>query len=187
VSSVVILSAIGVLERGMPWSEIVGKVALQALPASIGALLAQTQLGERDPGQATRGGSEGYASELFVMAAGALFLAFNLAPTDEMVLIGLQISEWQAVLLVLMALAVMHAFVFMVAFRGTHDKPRDVSVWSLFLRFTVVGYALALALSAWMLWSFGRFDGVALLSAVKVTAVLAFPAAVGAASARLIL
>jgi putative integral membrane protein (TIGR02587 family) len=187
VASVFILAAIGVLEAGMPWREIVGKVTLQAIPASIGALLSQTQLGERDAPKATRGGVQGYASELFVMAVGALFLAFNLAPTDEMLVIGLQVSAWQAALLMALSLAAMHAFVYGVAFRGTHQEPRHLSGWSIFLRFTVTGYALALLLSACILWSFGRFDGLSLLHVVKSVAVLAFPAAIGAAAARLIL
>jgi len=38
-----------------------------------------------------------------------------------------------------------------------------------------------------MLWSFGRFDGLAVLHVVKSVVVLAFPAAIGAAAARLIL
>ncbi|WP_299763101.1 TIGR02587 family membrane protein [Ramlibacter sp.] len=187
VASLVILSACGLLARDMAWREIVGKVSLQALPASIGALLAQTQLGERDEAKSPRGGAEAYASELFIMAVGALFLAFNLAPTDEMMVIALQCTEWQAIVLMLLALAAMHAFVYALAFRGSHDKPRDASAWSIFLRFTVTGYALVLLLCAWMLWSFGRFDGLSLLHAIKAVAVLAFPAAIGAAAARLIL
>ncbi|QJW84982.1 TIGR02587 family membrane protein [Ramlibacter terrae] len=187
VSSLVILLALGLLEPGMAWREIVGKVTLQAIPASIGALLAQTQLGQRDAPKSTRGGAEGYVSELFIMGIGALFLAFNLAPTDEMLVIGLQVTEWQAVVVMVMSLAAMHAFVYSVAFRGTHEKPSHASGWSIFLRFTVTGYALALLLSAWILWSFGRFDGLSLLHVVKSVAVLAFPAAIGAAAARLIL
>jgi uncharacterized membrane protein len=56
-----------------------------------------------------------------------------------------------------------------------------------FLRFTVVGYAVALLVSAYVLWTFGRFEGEALDSVVMQAMVLAFPAALGAAAARLIL
>jgi putative integral membrane protein (TIGR02587 family) len=177
----------GLLQRDMPLRELVGTVSLQAIPASIGALLAQTQLGQREGAKTARGGASGYASDLFIMAVGALFLAFNLAPTDEMVVIALQGTEWQAILLIVLSLAAMHGFVFSVAFRGSAEKPGHVPAWSMFLRFTVTGYALALLLSAWMLWSFGRLDGLALLPAIKSIVVLAFPAAIGAASARLIL
>ena len=186
-SSLLILSAIGALAPGMAWPEIIGKVSLQAVPASMGALLAQTQLGEREEPRAARGGAEAYASELFVMAAGAVFLAFNLAPTDEMMVIALQVTQWHAIALMVMAMAAMHAFVYALAFRGTHPIPGGASGLSIFLRFTVTGYALVLLLCAWMLWSFGRFDGLAVLHVVKSVVVLAFPAAIGAAAARLIL
>jgi len=84
-------------------------------------------------------------------------------------------------------MAAMHAFVYALAFRGTHPIPGGASGLSIFLRFTVTGYALVLLLCAWMLWSFGRFDGLAVLHVVKSVVVLAFPAAIGAAAARLIL
>jgi uncharacterized membrane protein len=45
---------------------------------------------------------------------------------------------------------------------------------------------LAVALSAYMLWTFGRLEGLSLLAAMKVCVVLGFPAAIGAAAARLI-
>lgn len=180
------LALFGVLQREQPLSELVGKLALQAVPASIGALLAQTLLGEREPDQVERGGAGEYASEIFIMAVGALFLAFNLAPTDEMLLIAARISAWQALLLMLGSVALMHAFVYSVSFRGQHDAG-EAPAPSLFLRFSVVGYAVALLLSAYLLWSFGRLDGLSPLAALKAVTVLGFPAAVGAAAARLML
>jgi len=187
VASAVVLALLGVLERQTTLREAVGAVSLQAVPASVGALLAQTQLGQRETEQATRGGNTRYASELFVMAVGALFLAFNLAPTEEMLLIALRVEPWQAMLLLGFSLAAMHAFVYGVSFAGRSHEARPGSVLSLLLRFTVTGYVLALALSAFMLWSFGRLDGLAPLDGLMVVVVLGFPAAIGAAAARLIL
>ena len=55
-----------------------------------------------------------------------------------------------------------------------------------FLHFTVPGYAIALGTSLFMLWAFGRTDGQALPGTVAATVVLGFPAAIGAAAARLL-
>jgi putative integral membrane protein (TIGR02587 family) len=186
ICSIAVLLLLGVLERELSWRDAIGKVSLQAVPGSMGALLAQTTLGERRAEQTTRGGAGAYASEIFVMAVGAVFLAFNLAPTDEIVQVAVRISSAKAILLMLASLALMHAFVYSLAFRGQHDAG-GASASSLFLRFTVVGYAVALLLSAYMLWSFGRLDGLSLLAALKSTMVLGLPAALGAASARLML
>jgi uncharacterized membrane protein len=64
--------------------------------------------------------------------------------------------------------------------------PEGTPGWSVFLRYTVVGYAICLAISAYILWTFGRYAGLS-YEMVTVTIVLAFPAAIGAAVARLIL
>ena len=52
--------------------------------------------------------------------------------------------------------------------------------------FTVPGYAIALGISVYCLWTFGRLDGVALHEQATMAVVLAFPAALGAATARLV-
>jgi putative integral membrane protein (TIGR02587 family) len=186
-ASFVVLALLGVLQRDMPLREIVANLCLQAVPASIGALLAQSLLGQREAEQESRGGVNAYASELFIMAVGALFLAFNLAPTEEMVLIAIDISPWNAVLLMVLSLAIMHAFVYSVNFRGRRHDPRQASSVNLFVRFTAMGYLLALLLSAWLLWSFGRLDGLSALNMLKAAMVLGLPASIGAAAARLIL
>ena len=171
----------------MSAQELVGIVSLQAVPASVGALLAQTQLGQEQTEQPARGGSTQYASELFIMSVGALFLAFNLAPTEEMLLIALRMSELQVIALMLLSLAAMHGFVYSVSFRGRAPRQPHESRLALVLRFTVTGYALALLLATYMLWSFGRLEGLSALNALKAVAVLGFPSAIGAAAARLIL
>ena len=88
--------------------EIAGKVALQLVPAGMGAVLARSQLGLRDEEDGEEVRRESYGGELFLMAAGALFLAFNVAPTEEIVLIAhQQASPWYglALLLVLDSIA----------------------------------------------------------------------------------
>lgn len=186
-ASALVLALLGELQPGMSMRELVGKVSLQAVPASIGALLSQSQLGERDASQSPRGGLATYWSELFIMLVGALFLAFNLAPTEEMVQIAVKQSPLATCGLILASLLAMHVFVYGAAFRGRPDDLRSASSVSVLLRFTIVGYALAFVVSAYMLWTFGRMEGLALAPALQAGAVLGFPAAIGAAAARLIL
>jgi putative integral membrane protein (TIGR02587 family) len=182
-SSGVLLVLFGAIGGHSTAEEIVGTVALQAVPASVGALLARSQLGggereKKDPP---------YVGELFLMAVGALFLSLNVAPTEEMVLIAYRMTPGMGLLLALLSIAVIHTFVYVVEFRGQHAAPEGHGFLSLFFRFSVAGYALALLMSLYMLWLFGRLDGAAPAEAALATAVLAFPASVGAAAARLIL
>jgi putative integral membrane protein (TIGR02587 family) len=187
VASCIVLTLFAVVGPRMSAFQIISNVALQALPASIGALLARSQLGAaRDEDQQDRK-KRVYGGELFIMGVGALFLAFNVAPTEEMVLIATMMGDWHALALIIVSIAIMHAFVYSVEFRGQADIPEGSTPVRAFLHFTVVGYAIALGMSAYILWTFGRTDGLAFAEVVSTTIVLAFPASVGAAAARLIL
>jgi putative integral membrane protein (TIGR02587 family) len=181
-----ILFLFGSLDTETPAREWIGKVSLQSITASIGALLAQSQFGRtaRDGKNRREGGD---FAEYFFMAAGALFLSTNVAPTEEVELIAHMMTPWHALALVVIALVLMHAFVYAVDFKGQHDRAHHVSWFREFMRFTVVGYLLAMCISAFMCWCFGRFDGVSFGEMLRVSIVLAFPAAIGAAAARLVL
>jgi putative integral membrane protein (TIGR02587 family) len=181
------LSLLGVLRPGMSTNEIVGKVSLQAIPASIGAMLARSQLGEREEQKEEERRRDTYFGELFLAMVGALFLAFNVAPTEEVVLIATMFTGWHALAVIGASLAIMHAFVYALEFRGQTALHPDIAPWSEFLRLTVVAYALALLICLYVLWSFGRSDGLTLGELLMQTVVLGFPAAIGAAAARLIL
>ena len=187
-ASAAILALFGIVTPEMRLDEIVGKVAVQSVPCSFGAMLARKQLsgGESadDAIQAER--TAGYGGQLFLMLAGALFLAFNVAPTEEMILIGFMMSPFQSLLLVLLSILLLDAFVYGVGFAGQRERPEDVGRASLFLRFTLVGYGIALLVSIYVLWTFGRADGGDIGQVAMTVSVLAFPAAIGAAIARLV-
>ena len=187
IAGAVTLSLFSVVGFDMSASEFIGKVSIQAVPGSIGAMFAQSELGGNEGKKEQKKRHAGYGGEIFIMAAGALFLAFNVAPTEEMVLIAHQMSVWHSMALVLVSLLIMHAFVYALEFQGTASLPAGTPFWSVFLRFTIVGYAVALLMSLYMLWTFGRTEGLAFHQAISILVVLGFPAAVGAAAARLIL
>lgn len=174
-----------VIEWGMSANEIVGKVALQTVPSSLGAILAAGQLGQGKRQRQER--SRGYLAELVYMVVGALYLALNLVPTDEIVLISLQFTPWHALIIMALSLTIMHAFVYAVEFQGQEERPEDASFWSVFLRFTVVGYAVALLMCLFILWIFGRTSGETPAQVLLMMTVLGLPASVGAAAARLVL
>lgn len=180
------LAMFGSLTPDMSLAEITGKVILLSVPAAIGAALATSQLGgSRDQDGDKR---ESYPGELFLMLAGAVYFAFNIAPTDEVPLIAIrQTSPWIAMLLVLASLIVLHGFVYGVNFRGGHNvRPGRKPLGELF-GLTLPGYVMALLASAYVLWTFGRLEGLHFTAMLHVVLVLALPASVGAAAARLIL
>jgi putative integral membrane protein (TIGR02587 family) len=189
VASGLVLALFAELDLSMSIDEINGKILLQAVPGSIGATLASKELGGGEDNDDLRepGEDPTYVADLFYMIVGAVFLAFNMAPTEEMILIAFQMTPWHALALVAASLGLMHAFVYAVEFRGQHAAPPDSSLWVAFVRYTVVGYALALLICLYVLWTFGRLDDLSTHRVLTSVVVLSFPASIGAAAARLIL
>jgi putative integral membrane protein (TIGR02587 family) len=186
VTSAIALWLLGILTPETTAIDAVAMVCVQTVPASIGAMLARSLLSGEHADADERPGST-YAGEIFIMAIGGLFLAFSIAPTEEVVLIAYRLSPMKTILLALVSLALMHVFVYAVEFRGQVQRAAHTTPAGEFLRLTVVGYAVALTISAYVLWTFGRDEGVHVAEFARAAVVLAFPAALGAAAARLLL
>lgn len=184
VTSLVILASLGLLRGEMPASELVGKVALQSVPASIGAMLGRSQLGHDDDEEEKE---TTYPGELLMMAAGALFLSLNIAPTDEMMVLAYRMTIWHALVIALLSIVLMHGFVYAVSFTGGHELSPETPWWHGFVRFTLPGYVIALGISIFALWIFERLGDSSAVEIMLSVIVLGFPASLGAAAARLIL
>lgn len=184
-AALVILFVFGMIDASSSWREIAGKVAIQTVPGGIGAMLARNQLGEAqdqvEEAEAT------YLGELFLMAVGALFLSLNIAPTDEVFVIAYAMDPWRQLALLGLSVAMLHGFVFSFGFRGGEGGRAHEGFWSLLVRFSFPGYMLAVAVSLYVLWSFGRLEGQAMQEALGAVIVLSFPGALGAAAARVVL
>ena len=187
IASAVLLTLFGILTAEMPWSEIIGKIAIQTVPASFGAVLARGQMGSGEGETKRKERKSGYPGQLFIMTAGAVFLAFNVAPTEEMILIAFKMSAWHALALIALSIFVLHAFVFALGFRGEESLPERMGFTAGLVSYSIAGYGIALIVSLYVLWTFGRTDGASIGEIAMMTTVLGFPSALRAASARLII
>lgn len=185
VTSAIVLTALGLLHAEIPLSEAVAKIALQSVPASIGAMLGRSQLGDEDTEDDAK--ETPYHGELLMMAAGALFLSLNMAPTYEMMVLAYKMSIWHAIIVTVLSTALMHGFVYAVSFIGGHELEPETPWWDAFVRFTLPGYVIALAISTFTLWTFERLGDSSAVEVMLSVIVLGFPASLGAAAARLIL
>jgi putative integral membrane protein (TIGR02587 family) len=186
ITSAAVLWLLGIVTGSTAWPNALGQITVQTVPASIGAMLARSLLtGEHADNDARP--ARTYGGTLFIMGVGALFLAFSVAPTDEVMVISLRLLPTSTILLVAASLLLMHAFVYAVEFRGQVARAEHTTALGEFVRHTLAGYGLALVISAYVLWTFGRADGLHGAALVRASVVLGFPAAIGAAAARLIL
>ncbi|MBC8130051.1 MAG: TIGR02587 family membrane protein [Rhizobiaceae bacterium] len=183
ITGATLLWMFGVLERESGIGGLVGMAAVQAVPAGMGAVLARKQLGGgREEGSARAG----YVAQLFLMMAGALFMAFNVAPTEEMVLIAISMTPGKTIGLMALSIVLLHVFVYTIGFAGQEERAEGAGFWKTFLHFTLAGYGLALVSSGYVLWTFGSMDGASLSFLAAMAVVLGFPAALGAGIARLV-
>jgi putative integral membrane protein (TIGR02587 family) len=176
-----VLLMFGQITAATPLMEMAGKLVVLSFGASIGALLADKQFNDEKSDEDTQAPQRTFGSRLFVMAVGAIFLALNVAPTDEVEIIASSIMPSQAILLALVSFAALYLIVTVA------DPEVARAPWPVQLRRSFAGYGICLALAGATLWVFGRLDGVALNEAVEFVIVLAFPASLGAGAARLIL
>lgn len=180
VTSAALLRVFNVLDLSSAASA-VGQISLQAVPAALGALAARRQLSSSLEEGAEDEAS--YPGELFLMLAGALYFAMNLAPTEEMRLIAYLATPAGALGVLILSIVLLHLIVFEAGFAGQEEAETPMRA---FLDFTLPGYALCLLASLAMLWVFGGTDGHGLQALAANVVVLAFPAAIGAAAARLL-
>src|SRR5687767_5301739 len=118
------LLVLGRITPEMPWSEIVGKIVLEAMVVAIGVSVGTAQLGDAanqgaDSGnggqssQATDQGSVGAEQEsrqvggqLVIACCGAMLFAANIAPTEEVRVIAAEISSWNLLALECLSIAI---------------------------------------------------------------------------------
>ncbi|MDQ3698327.1 MAG: TIGR02587 family membrane protein [Gemmatimonadota bacterium] len=188
VVSAVVLLALSVLGPGMGAREIIGKITLEAIPVSIGASVAMSQLGVKSAEAEHRKDRAGFGGTEAVALAGAVLFGFTVAPTEEPMMLGLMLTPWHALVVLILSLVIVHGLVFAVEFRGTHSIPEGTSRLRAFFDRSLTSYAIALVVAAYLLWTFGRIDahtGVA--EALRMTLALGLATSLGAAAGKLIL
>lgn len=181
-----ILALLSQIGADMRPNAIVGAVLLEGLLAAIGVSVGTAQLGAGDDqgeGQADSRGDDGLAGRLALGACGATLIAANVAPTEEIAIIAGEAGGWQLLGMAALALLLTALIVFYSDFAGSGPRPGVAAI----LRETVGTYAVALLVSAALLWFFNRLHGQDPAVVVARVVVLGVPAALGASAGRLLL
>ena len=189
--ALLILWLLGRVTVGMPLEEAAGKVVIEAMTVAVGVSVGTAQLGGGggDEDKGVRGGraaAGGFGGQLVVALCGAMLFAANVAPTEEIVMIAVEISAWRVLGLSLLSLSLGALILYYSEFAGSKKHVRFDRRHDMLLG-TAVTYAVALAVSAAVLLFFGRFDGQALATCVAQTVVLGVAATLGASAGRLLL
>jgi putative integral membrane protein (TIGR02587 family) len=201
VVAAILLAVTGVFHEGLSAHAVLGMIILESVPLAVGASVAISLLGgssEDADGDGESSGDEprakrerreaGFWGTQLIGIAGALYFGFNVAPTEEPMMIGLRMTPWQAAILLLLSLAAVHALLYAVDIRGGERLPHGHGWWRSLLGLGSVGYVSASLVALFLLWVFGRLDGdTGFVAALQMTIALAFVTSLGAAAGRLIL
>lgn len=190
------------IDSATPVVEALGKIIYEAMPFAIGVGMASHFLrGDRtadddDDGDGDGSGAGGPADDEGINATlvdvgatllGAVFIAFNIAPTDEVPMLTAAMSPAWICGVVAVSLLVSYGIVFAAGFGSQEDRRRSAGIIQHPITETVFCYLLALVAAAFMLWFFQRWEpGDPFDMVLHQTIVLGLPAAVGGAAGRLV-
>ena len=186
VTSSLVLLALGVINTQTAGRDFVGKVVLTAVAISVGASVAMSEFGEESHVSEKRKDAATYLGRLGMAAGGAMIFGFGIAPTDEPMIVGMKLPWHHALALLAASLLQVHLIVYSVGFRS--DRRDDRVWWRKLLKEGVGAYAVALFVSGYLLWTFGRIDAeTGLVASVYQVVALGFVTSLGAAAGELLL
>ena len=194
VSVFVILVLLREIDGGTSLREGLGKTVYEATPFAFGVGLARHFLSkgrtESDDGDGGDG-EDGRALhptivDIGATLLGAVFVAFNIAPTDEVPMIAAAMSPMWLAALVVATLVISYCIVFEAGFSDQHRRRKDEGIGQDPFTETMACYLLSLAAAATMLVFFDRIHlDQPPMDLLRQIVVLGLPAAIGGAAGRI--
>jgi len=193
VGAVVVLTVLNRIQVGDPLDSILGKVIVQAVPLSIGAAVANAifgRNGERsregdEQGEEAQSATQAFLADFGATIIGAIFLAFSIAPTDEVPMLAAELDHAHQLALIGLSLLLSYIIVFASGF-GTGQREQAGAFQSP-LTETVMAYVLSLLVVLISLYLFDQIEPDDPLGhIVAMVLVLGLPATIGGAAGRLV-
>ncbi|MDC0721432.1 DUF2391 family protein [Nannocystis bainbridge] len=184
--SAALLALLGRIDLAMAGPELLGKVLVGGLAVAIGVSVGTAQLGGGDDDDCGMTGERddlSFFGQMALSLCGAVLVAANIAPTEEIPEIAGTLHEWALLGLTVVTLAVGALVLHFSDFLNTRPADRAHAV----LIGSLASYVAAIVASVALLWFFGRFDRCDLPACLAQTLVLGLPTAIGASAGRLLL
>ncbi len=206
-----ILWLVGSIDTGTRMPELMGKVVIEGLAVAIGVSVGTAQLGGEAPGVVGEGENEEnegdeacdarqppadqaepargpawLTGQLTLATCGAVLVAANVAPTEEIEDIARALSVVQQLGLTGLTVAIGVLVLYSSDFRGSRDHVLFHARTDVLFG-AVATYLVSMLAAAALLWFFGRFDDNGPAFCLAETIVLGLPTAIGASAGRLLL
>ena len=174
----------------LPLAPAARMIALESVPCAIGAALAMTQFRPRDGKKQNIDRRIDRLSQdrqkVLATLVGAVFFAFNVAPTDEPWMMAMEAEHYHFPLIVLFSLAVSYVIVFEADFA---ERPGGYTVGSLGNPHaeTLVAYLLSLGVSYAFLVGFGHMSSeTPVYAQLRATVMLGYVTTIGGSAGRIL-
>lgn len=185
------LLVVGRIHPGqVPLSAAARMIALEAIPCAIGAALAMTQFHPRDGDTKNVDRRIDRLSQdrqkVLATLVGAVFFAFNVAPTDEPRMMAMEAEPVYFPLIVLFSLLVSYVIVFEADFA---ERPKGYTTGALGHPFaeTLVTYVLSLGVSYAFLAGFGHLTAeTPVYTQITTTVMLGYVTTIGGSAGRVL-
>ncbi len=205
IASAITLAVLGELRAGLPFDTIIGMIALESVPFSLGVSIANSFLsggkdgpqdradddeqgGEQENGDQPEANHQinGTIRDAGATVAGALFVAFSVAPTEEIPMLAGNLGSLALVTLVFFSLLVSYAITFEAGFADQQTRLGHEGIFQRPLSETIFSYLVALAVAGVLLWIFKQLEfGDPWHVWLDRIIVLGLPAAIGGSAGRL--
>ena len=186
--SALILWILGRIDSTTALSEALGLVLVEGLFVAVGVSVGTAQLtgGEGSSRGRPQGRQQALSSELALAFCGAVLIAANVAPTEEILMLASEMGPALLLATLAASLALAATLLYFSNFTGSARFAGTLGAFGV-IHGTAITYAAGFIVSAALLWFFGRFDGHSLTLNVGQCVVLGLAATLGAAAGRLLL
>jgi putative integral membrane protein (TIGR02587 family) len=179
----------------VPLDEALGKVIFEAIPFTVGVALANQVLADSPDDNSFRQSSNNSSSEAQLNATlsdigatllGALLVAFSIAPTDEVDMVAIAVSQPRMLAILAASLLISYGIVFEADFAKQTKRMQQKGIFQRPLSETIVSYLLSLVAALLMLLFFQKLSWSDPWTMwLSYTLVLGLPATIGGAAGRL--
>jgi putative integral membrane protein (TIGR02587 family) len=192
VVSVAVLATLNRIHGEVSAETMFGMVAVQVIPLSLGAMVANLVFAPDSDRVHGEGGPSGsplreFMSDVGATFAGAIFVGFAIAPTEEIPMLASGLGSANLVALVALSLLAGYLIVFASGFDPSHRGSHSGGLFQRPISETVLAFLVSLLAAFVMLTGFGQLsvDDPPLAIATKLL-VLAVPASIGGAAGRVV-
>ncbi|RUR82849.1 hypothetical protein DSM107007_35270 [Nostoc sp. PCC 7120 = FACHB-418] len=179
--------------------ESLGKIVFEGVPFTLGVALANQFLGDTNQNNSPSSNHQenglskhkqnslyGTLADLGATLIGAIVIAFNIAPTDEVPMLAAAISPPWIFILIAASLVISYAIVFQAGFSDQKKRRQQKGIFQRPLSETTISYLVSLLASALMLLFFQKVTFADPWRMwLEHTLVLGLPATIGGAAGRL--